>query len=365
MKAVVLPAVGAPLQVEDLKDPRPKANEVLIRVRACGVCHTDLHVIKGEVKFPTPCVLGHEISGYVAAVGDGVEGVEVGQPVVSAFIMPCGSCFYCVRGEEDLCERFFEYNRLRGTLYDGQTRLFRPDGTPVWMYSMGGLAEYAVVPATDVFPVPDGIPLERAAILGCAVFTAFGAIRNAAQLQPAESVAVFAVGGVGLALVELARLFGADPVIAVDIREEKLQAAQDFGATHTINALEVKPQDAIRDITSGRGVDVAFEALGRPETFVQAIESVRDGGRAVIVGIAPSGVTAPVEITRIVRRKVRVQGSYGARTRTDMPLLLRLAARGVLDLGRLVTEEYPLLEAARAYQRLDQGRIVGRAIIAI
>lgn len=363
MKAAVLPEVGAGLRVEELQDPWPKAGEVLVRVRACGVCHTDLHVMKGEVKFPTPCVLGHEISGIVEEVGPGVDQVVPGQAVVCAFVMPCGTCFYCVRGEEDLCERFFEYNRLRGTLYDGQTRLFRSDGTPVWMYSMGGLAEYAVVPATDAFPLPQGIPLEQAAILGCAVFTAFGAIRNAAALRPGESVAVFAVGGVGSALVELARVFGAYPIVAVDVRPEKLEAARVLGATHVVNAAEVRPQDAVRDVTGGRGVDVAFEALGRPETFVQAVESVRDGGRAVMVGIAPAGVTAPVEITRVVRRKIQILGSYGARTRTDVPLILNLAQRGALQLDRLVTRRFTLHEADEAYRLLDQGAIVGRAVV--
>ncbi len=365
MRAAVLAEVGAGLRVEQLRDPQPKAGEVLVRVRACGVCHTDLHVMKGEVKFPTPCVLGHEISGVVEEVGPGVEGVRPGQPVACAFIMPCGTCFYCVRGEEDLCERFFEYNRLRGTLYDGQTRLFRPDGTPVWMYSMGGLAEYAVVPATDVFPVPDGLPAEQAAVLGCAVFTAFGAIRNAARLQPGESVAVFATGGVGSALVELARGFGAYPIVAVDVRPEKLEAAKALGATHVVNAAEAKPQEAVREVTGGRGVDVAFEALGRPETFVQAVEAVRDGGRAVMVGIAPVGATAPVEITRVVRRKIQILGSYGARTRTDMPLVLRLAERGAVRLDRLVTRRFPLDQADEAYRLLDQGAIVGRAVVVL
>src|ERR1043166_2572009 len=165
MLAAVLPGPGEPLQLERIPIPQPRQGEVLVRVAACGVCHTDLHVIKGEVAFPTPAVLGHEISGTIAALGEGVEGLEPGAPVVGTFIMPCGACDACRSAHDDLCERFFAMNRLRGTLYDGETRLFRQDGSPLAMYSMGGLAEYAVVPANAVFPLPDSVPAEEAAIL--------------------------------------------------------------------------------------------------------------------------------------------------------------------------------------------------------
>jgi S-(hydroxymethyl)glutathione dehydrogenase/alcohol dehydrogenase len=169
MRAVVLPAVGASLVVEEIPEPKPRAGEVLLRVRACGVCHTDLHVVKGEVRFPVPAVLGHEVSGLVEAVGPDVRGVEPGTPVVASFIMPCGRCRFCVEGRDDLCEPFFALNRLKGVLYDGETRLSRADGSALAMYSMAGLAELCVVPATDVFRVPEGLPLDAACILGCAI----------------------------------------------------------------------------------------------------------------------------------------------------------------------------------------------------
>ncbi|GGN04449.1 succinate-semialdehyde dehydrogenase [Thermus composti] len=360
MRAAVLEGVGSPLRVEEVPIPEPKAGEVLVKVAACGVCHTDLHVIKGEVAFPTPCVLGHEISGTVAALGPGVEGLKEGQRVVASFIMPCGTCYYCVRGEEDLCERFFAFNRLKGVLYDGTTRLFRKDGSPLWMYSMGGLAEYAVVPATDVFPLPEGLPLEEAAILGCALFTALGAVRTAG-LEGGESVAVVATGGVGLGIVQLARAFGAYPVVAIDLRPEKLQKAKALGASHAFTPEEA--QEGVRALTEGRGVDVAFEALGRPETFRLALSLLRDGGRMVPVGIAPSGVEAGVEITRLVRRKLKILGSYGAKPRRDMPTLLKLAQVGSLGVGAEVTERFTLEEADLAYRRLDRGEIVGRAVV--
>ena len=207
--------------------------------------------MKGEVAFPTPCVLGHEISGIVEEVGPGVTAVRPGDRVVAAFIMPCGTCRHCVRGRDELCETFFAYNRLRGTLYDGTTRLARADGTPIAMYSMAGLAEYSVVPATDVFPVPESIELASAAVLGCAVFTAYGAVAHAGAVRPRDRVAVVAVGGVGLNIVALARVFGAQQVIAVDVAAEKLEAALALGATDVVNAADGDPIAAVRELTGG------------------------------------------------------------------------------------------------------------------
>ena len=365
MRAAVLDAAGGDLHVEDVPDPSPRAGEVLVRVSACGVCHTDLHVIKGEVAFPMPCVLGHEVAGSVLALGAGVQGPAIGTRVSSSFIMPCGKCKFCAQGRDDLCETFFAMNRLRGTLYDGETRLRRPDGSPLWMYSMAGLAEYCVVPATDVFPLPEGIQLHESAILGCAVFTAYGAVRNAADLHPGETVAIVAVGGVGMNLVQMTRAFGASRIIAVDIQDEKLEMARRLGATDVVNGARDDAVKAVRDMTGGVGVDVSFEALGRAETFVQASEMLRDGGRMVAIGIAPGATTAPLEITRLVRRSQRVIGSYGARTRVDMPTVLELAGRGVIRAEDVVTRTFALDEVDAAYKALAAGQIAGRAIVRV
>ncbi len=363
MKAAVLSTVGGHLIIEELPQPQPKAGEVLVRVAACGVCHTDLHVIKGEVKFPLPCVLGHEISGVVEAVAADVRGVQAGDPVVCSFIMPCGVCYYCIRGRDDLCETFFALNRLKGTRYDGESRLRRPDGSMLAMYSMGGLAEYAVVPATDVFPAPAGVPLTDACILGCAVMTAYGALKNQAKVQPNEAVAVVGTGGVGSNVIQLARVFGASQVIAVDIRDDKLEAARGLGATHTVNAAKGDAVAEVTAITGGRGVDVAIEALGRPETLVNAFMMARDGGRVVAIGIAPGTATVGIEITRLVRRGIQLMGSYGCRVRTDMPDVLGLAARGHVSASRPITRRYRLEQADEAYAALNRGEIVGRAIV--
>ena len=363
MKAAVLSAIGGPLTIEEIPTPEPHAGEVLVRVTSCGVCHTDLHVIKGEVAFPIPCVLGHEIAGVVADVAPGVTTVQPGDAVVCSFIMPCGTCDYCARGRDDLCATFFAMNRLNGTLYDGTSRLRRADGSTLAMYSMGGLAEYAVVPATDVFPAPANLPLAECCILGCAMMTAYGAVKNQARIQPRDRVAVVGVGGIGSSVVQIARAFGAGQIIAVDVQDDKLEAAKGLGATHTVNAAQEDVVTAVQSVTEGLGVDVAIEALGRPETVVNAFNITCDGGRMVVIGIAPGTTTAPIEITRLVRRGIQLMGSYGSRVRTDLPEVLTLAARGQVSVSQPITRRYPLERADEAYATLNRGEIVGRAII--
>ena len=363
MRAAVLESAPGGLHIEEIPIPEPNRGEILVRVAACGVCHTDLHVMKAEVAFPTPAVMGHEITGTVAALGPGVTGPAVGTDVACAFIMPCGFCAACGAGRDDLCDNFFAMNRLKGTLYDGTSRLRRKNGSPLAMYSMAGLAEYSVVPATDVFPVAPGLPLAESSVLGCAIFTAYGAVRHAAELRGGERIAVVAAGGVGMNIVQIARAFGASQIIAVDVRADKLDAAKRLGATAVVNAHEVDAVSRVRELTDGRGVDAAFEVLGLPQTFTQAFEMIRDGGRMIGVGIAPVKATAAIEITRLVRRELRIIGSYGARTRTDMPEIIRLAAQGIFRPETIVTERFPLAEADTAYQALARGEIVGRAIV--
>lgn len=363
MRAAVVRERSGPFRVEELRDPEPGSGEVLVGVAACGVCHTDLHVHQGSVPFPLPAVLGHEVSGTVLALGDGVDDLTVGQRVVGAFIMPCGSCAMCRAGREELCEPFFAHNRLNGTLYDGKTRLFDRDGEPVWMYSMGGLSEQAVIPARGVAPLPDQLRLADSAIFGCALMTAYGAVSQVGQLQHGESVAVFGAGGVGGSVVQVARALGAERIIAVDVDDAKLELARDLGATDAINATEDDPVAAIRELIDARGVDVSFEAIGRPQTFRQATEVVADGGRCVMVGIAPVGLTAEIEITRLVRRKLQILGSFGGRPRHALPALMDLALAGELSLDGAIGARFTLEQADEAYRLLADGQIKGRAII--
>lgn len=364
MKAAVLRSYDKGLQIETVRTPRPKAGEVLLKVSACGLCHSDLHVIDGAIKFPLPCVLGHEVAGQIVELGDQVPShLQVGQRVAGAFLMPCGQCEACSSGRDDLCDPFFSMNRLNGTLYDGTTRLYDVDGQPIQMYSMGGLAQYCVIPATSVAPVPDSLDPVKGAILGCAAMTAYGAVRRAADLRYGETVAVIATGGVGSNLIQIAKAFGASQVIAIDVSDQKLEAAKALGATATVNSAVEDARTKVLEFTGGRGVDIAFEALGRPQTWQTALDVICDGGRMVPIGLGAGVQTAAVEINRLVRRSQRIIGSYGALTRRDLPEVVRLAANGVIRYQDIVTEQFSLDQVALGYERLAAGDVQGRAVV--
>ncbi|MCZ0857293.1 zinc-binding dehydrogenase [Actinomyces israelii] len=365
MRAAVLRDHDKGLEVETLRTPRPKAGEVLIKVAACGLCHSDLHVIGGAIAFPLPAVLGHEVTGTIVELGPGNEhtGLEVGQNVAGGFLMPCGQCDACAAGHDELCGPFFDLNRLKGVLYDGTTRLATPEGEPVYMYSMGGLAEYAVIPSTSVAPAPESIDLVPAAILGCAAMTGYGAVRRGADLRFGETVAVVATGGVGTNIVQIARAFGASQVIAIDVDDDKLAPMPGYGATAVVNSVTHDAREEVLGLTGGKGVDVAFEALGIPATWTTALNVLADGGRMVPIGLGAGVQTAEVEINRTVRRSQSILGSYGARTRQDLPAVVDLAARGVINYADVVSRRFPLQEAGVGYEALRNRQIQGRAVV--
>ena len=365
MKAAVLRDHEVGLEIETLRTPRPKSGEVLIKVAACGLCHSDLHVIGGAIAFPLPAVLGHEVSGTIVELGPGNDhtGLKVGQKVAGGFLMPCGQCDACASGRDELCGPFFDLNRLKGLLYDGTTRLATLEGDPISMYSMGGLAEYAVVPSTSVTPVPERIDLVPAAILGCAAMTGYGAVRRGADLRFGETVAVIATGGVGTNIVQIARAFGAAQVIAIDVSDDKLAPMPGYGATAVVNSVTHDAREEVLRLTGGTGVDVAFEALGIPATWKTALDVLADGGRMVPIGLGAGVQTAEVEINRTVRRSQSILGSYGARTRQDLPAVVDLAARGVINYKDVVSRRFPLSEAGAGYEALRNHRIQGRAVV--
>lgn len=363
MKAAVVRDIGK-LEIEEIKEPKPADEEVLIKVNSIGLCHSDLHVLKGHIPFPLPAVLGHEVSGIVEQVGKNVDNVQVGDKVVGPFILPCGKCGFCITGQEDLCERFYNFNRLKGVYYDGNTRLFDANNNPIHMYSMAAHAEYSVIPATSVFKIPDSLDKDKASILGCAIMTAYGACRNAA-LRPAETVAVFGTGGVGTNVVQIAsRVYNAN-VIAIDLNDEKLEHAKKIGAVHTINPKNEDAVKALLDYTDGRGVDAAIEVIGLKVTIDSAIKSVRSGGRVVLVGLAAKGNEASFEINNVVRRGVKIMGSYGGKPRIDMPEIIKLAAKGTINIQDAISAEYKLGEINEAFEKLEKGEILGRAIIKV
>ncbi|MDO4664841.1 MAG: alcohol dehydrogenase catalytic domain-containing protein [Actinomycetaceae bacterium] len=365
MKAAVLRDYERGLEIEEIRTPHPRSGEVLIKVSACGMCHSDLHVIGGAIAFPLPCVLGHEVAGEIVEVGPNCEQfpLEVGQKVAGAFLMPCGHCEFCAEGRDDLCAPFFSLNRLEGKLYDGTTRLESLEGEKIAMYSMGGLAEYAVIPATSVAVMPDGMDTVSSAILGCAALTAYGAARHAGDIRYGDSVAVVATGGIGSNLIQIVKALGADPIIAIDVEDAKLAAARELGATVTVNSATQDVRETVLAATNGRGVKVAFEALGRPETWKSALDSLADGGKMVPIGLGAGVQEAGVEINRTVRRSQSIVGSYGARTRQDLPVVVRLAAGGQIDYQSIVSRRFSLAEAGDGYKLLKEGGIRGRAVV--
>lgn len=364
IRAQVLSTKTPEIAGELLELDAPKHGEVLVEIAACGVCHTDLHVIKEEVNFPRPAVLGHEVSGVVVDVGDGVDHVETGDRVVASFIMPCGSCRHCEAGMEEICEVFFDSNRVNGKLLDGTTRMHRQDGTDIAMYSMAGHATRTVIPASAVFGLPDQVALEDAAILGCSIFTAYGSVFETGKLQEGETVAVVAAGGIGLSIVHLAAAAGAARIFVVDLDDAKLELAKQLGATDVINAAEYDPLDVI-DAALGHGMDVVFEALGTQATVQQAVSLADDGGRVVLNGIAPPGHVLDTPIAHLVRRKIQILGSYGATVSTAMPAVIELAAQGKIALQKLITDRFTFEQTDAAYKALDARQIRGRGVITL
>jgi Zn-dependent alcohol dehydrogenase len=353
-----------PLEVSDVELAPPGPGEVLVRLSASGVCHSDLNAADGTSATRCPAVLGHEGAGVVAAVGPGVQ-VEVGTPVALSWMPSCGDCDECVRGLTHLC-RVAWSAMGHGGLLDGTPRISR-DGTPVYHYSfLSTFATAAVVPERSIVPIPEGIPFEVAALVGCAVATGVGAVWLTAGVRPGDRVAVFGCGGVGLSAVLGALSVGATPVIAVDISSEKLARAEALGARAV--AWAGSPQataDAVEG-ASGGGVDYAIEATGRPDAMLAAFLSTRPHGAAVLIGIGRSDAVLSLPAILIPRAERRILGSaYGSiRPRRDFPTILALYAQGRLPLDRLITHRLPLDAAQDALDLVRNGTAV-RAVLAL
>jgi succinate semialdehyde reductase (NADPH) len=344
------------LVVDEVEVDRPKKGEVLIKVLSTGICHTDINVIKGRVSVQLPVVLGHEVYGIAEEVGSNVSRVKAGDYVVAGFTYPCGSCKLCVAGEENLCASSLKARAL-GVLLDGTTRL-RWNEKALFVRN-GGWSEYVVLPENSVVTVPENVRMDELAIVGCGVSTAYNAVVNVAQVRAGESIAIFGLGGVGMNVLQFAKLAGASQIIAIDIVDEKLTKAREMGATLTINARNVEPVEQIKKEVS-EGVDVAFEAVGSEQTIRQALDSVRVGGRVVLIGL---GVfEAKINPNKLVFSGIKVMGCYGVRPRIDIPKVIDLIKGGRLNIKDLVTHKYSKFEdVEQAIKTVEQGKAI-RAI---
>jgi S-(hydroxymethyl)glutathione dehydrogenase/alcohol dehydrogenase len=363
VKAAICFGIGEPLRVEDVTLDPPRAGEVLVRVAAAGVCHSDYSVLTGVMPARLPCVLGHEGAGVVEETGEGVTHVAPGDRVVLSWVTQCGECFYCRAGEPHLCAVGGKINQLF-RMPDGSTRL-RLDGVELQAFSaLGAMAERVVAPARAVVRIDDTLPLATAALVGCAVTTGVGAVLNTAQVTPGSSVAVFGVGGVGLNAVQGAAVAGAERIIAVDRSAPQLELARAFGATDVLDASEGDVPAAIREKTSGRGVDYAFEAVGRKASIETAYASVRRGGTCVVIGIGSRQEEAALNTYFLPVLGKRLIGCwYGsADVHRDVPRFLSLHRQGRLKLDELVRRTYALSEVNQAFADLAGGG-AGRGLI--
>jgi len=339
MKAAIFHGPGRPLTIEERPVPKPGQGEILVRVAACGVCHTDLHYLDHGVKTfkEPPLILGHEPSGIVAGCGPGAALFQPGERVLLPAVLTCGRCRACRLGRENICESMKMFgNHLEGAY-----------------------AEYVVSPEKDVFRLPESIPLEEGSVIADALSTPFHAVTRRGDVRPGDSVAVFGCGGVGMNVVQVAAAAGAR-VIAVDLSEEKLGWARRFGAAEVVHPPSAgDAARAVRKLSDG-GVDVAFEAIGLPETTRQAFDSVRNGGRLVAVGFTAKDV--PIAFGRVMFREISIVGSLGCRP-VDYPPLIRMVADGRLKVKELVTHRFPLERINEAFDLLRRGAALRSIVV--
>ncbi|MBE0480824.1 MAG: Zn-dependent alcohol dehydrogenase [Dehalococcoidia bacterium] len=345
MKAAILEKLNAPLVIDEVDLEGPGENQVLVKLVATGVCHSDIHCMKGDLATAPPVVLGHEGAGIVQEVGKGVKRIKPGDRVVLTVAPHCGTCPACVMGVPTSCETDPQTAMLMGTMADGTKHIRRKNGEEISHFmAQSSFAEYAVAEESATIKVRDDAPLDVVCLLGCGASTGIGAVLNKARVKAGSSVAVFGCGGVGLAAIMAANLVGAYPIFAVDMFEKKLRAAGELGATHLVNASQEDPVARIAADNSG-GVDYSFEVVGSPAAMTQAFHSVypRPGGMAVILGLAPIGSTFPIEAWRFMREVTITGCTVGSiRPAIDIPRYVDLFMSGKLPLNKMVSAHYPL-----------------------
>ena len=357
IQAAVLQTPNTPLEIMDFELPPLKAGELEVRLVASGVCHSDWHIVKGEWPQETlPCILGHEGAGIVEAVAEDIHDIRVGDHVILSWKPTCGYCEACQKGHPVVCTREHDYST---------DPLFPDTQKPMRKLSaLGTFSTRTIVQRTSVVPIDKDMPLDKAALIGCGVMTGVGAVINTAGVEPGSSVAVFGCGGVGLNCIQGARLANAYPIIAVDLLDNKLDMAREFGATHVVNAEREDPVESIRAITGGPGAHYAFEAIGLTAApFIQCLECIRPRGIAVYVGHAPVDTELKMDARMWIAEKTVIGSLYGsARPQIDFPRIIELYQQGKLQIDELVSREFPLAGVNEAFAVLARGE-VARSIL--
>jgi len=357
LRAAVLHTVNEPLTIEDIEIDEPGPDEVLIRTVAAGVCHSDYHFMEGKYHTDLPCIPGHESAGVVEAVGSSVTYVQPGDHVITCMSAFCGHCRYCTSGRPYLCG---SSETVRSSA--DQPRLSAKGEPLTQLYNLGSYAEKMLVHERTVVKIRDDMPLDRAALIGCAVMTGFGAVVNTAKVEVGSSVVVIGCGGIGLSAINGAAISGASRIIAVDVVAEKLNLATRFGATHVLDATEPDLVRQVRRLTQG-GADYAIEAVGHKSTVEQAFDMVRRGGTAVVIGMVPEGVKVEIPADQLLNEKVLTGSNMGSnRFREDMPRLIEFYLDGRLHLDELISNRVGLSQINDAYADMLTGK-VARSVI--
>jgi S-(hydroxymethyl)glutathione dehydrogenase/alcohol dehydrogenase len=361
IKAAVLREFNKPVNIEEVDLAPPKEKEVLVRTAFTGFCHSDLGFIIGKVNFGLPAVIGHEASGIVEEVGPGVTSVKKGDHVVTAWMVPCGTCPECVTGKGYICRRSTEIFRS-GMLLDRTTRLTDSKGNKLCHQTfVSGFAEYMVVPEAGAIRIRDDMPLDQACFLGCCMPTGFGAVYNAAGVKPGESVAIWGMGGVGLNVVRGAKLRSANPIIGVDLEGSKEAIAREFGVTHFINSSQQDPVPIIQELTDG-GANYCFEVIGDPGAVTQASWALGLGGKLIQIGITPPTSLTGLPLTFFSSHcKDLVGVMYGKiHTHVDIPRFADMAMKGDLMLDKLISKKFKVEEINEVVEAMKNRQIIGR-----
>lgn len=356
--AAVFRTANAPLTIEKVSLPStPPPGDVLVRMQASGLCHSDLHAIVGEWDVPTPMILGHEGAGIIESVGDGVTNLAPGDHVVLSWTPSCRRCRYCVSGRPVLCDMVSEHS-ANHLSFDGRSRVTGGDGGEVLSFAgLGTFGQYVMVPESAAIAIRDDAPFEQASLVGCAVTTGVGAVVNTAKVRPSDTVLVIGCGGVGLNAVQGARLVGAQKIIAADISDEKLQQARAFGATEVINSAREDLAERVAQLTDGRGVEVAIEAIGLPRTIEAAYAVLARGGTAVVAGQVADGVKISIDPFVMSDQELSLIGSnYGSsKPAVDFPVLVEHYMHNRIDLDSLISRVIDLADINDAFDEMKRG----------